>query len=242
MITLSLVCSRAVYAGAGASAIADTDTQAKPIRNTINVAFVDAPPFSYLDSETRESGTLIELFREVAQQLALEPVFIYVPHKRQLEFIKDGQVDMWAGQKNSRIGDDISITSSTPLFSMELRAFWNKGQTGLASIDALHGKPLILISSYSYGGWYQTLRDNSPQVQYAINHENGFEKLFASKRAYLLGYTSIANEVFQKYQVNNFESAPLSVYPLHLKLANHFPNTESYMIRINHYLANRPLD
>jgi ABC-type amino acid transport substrate-binding protein len=80
MITLSLVCSRAVYAGAGASAgasaIADTDTQAKPIRNSINVAFVDAPPFSYLDSETRESGTLVELFREVAQQLALEPVFI----------------------------------------------------------------------------------------------------------------------------------------------------------------------
>ena len=118
MITLSLVCSRAICAGAGAgagasagaSAVADAvaDTQAKPIRNTINVAFVDAPPFSYLDSETRESGTLIELFREVAQQLALEPVFIYVPHKRQLEFIKDGKVDMWAGQKNSRIGDDIS--------------------------------------------------------------------------------------------------------------------------------------
>ena len=59
---------------------------------------------------------------------------------------------------------------------------------------------------------------------------------------YSAGYTSIANEVFQKYQVNNFESAPLSVYPLHLKLANHFPNAESYMIRINHYLANRPLD
>lgn len=203
----------------------------------ITVAFVEAPPFSFLDKNNSERGKLVEIFRSVVQELGLHPEFVYVPHKRQLQFIHEGKVDMWAGQKNSRIGSDIALTSRNPLFLMNFRVFWKRDEQKIESLEDLAGIKLILIASYSYGGRYNELKDRASDVIYAINHEDGLQKLYENKSYYLLGYEAIATNIIKKYGVNEFESASLARYPLYLKLSKKYPNSEQLMTKIDEYLS-----
>lgn len=204
----------------------------------IRVAFVEAPPLSYLDSNNIEKGKLIELFRDVSQSLELAPEFIYVPHKRKLQFIHEGKVDMWAGQKNSRVGDSIALTSRTSLFSMNLRVFWKKGEQHIESFGDLENSKLILIASYSYGGRYTELENGASDVIYAINHEDGMKKLFDNEGYYLLGYQEIANSTIKKYEINDVESTSLASYALYLKLSKRYPSAKQLMQKIDGYLHN----
>lgn len=90
---------------------------------SFRIAFVDVPPYAYLDINGKPKGSLVQRFQEICIALDIEPVFIHLPHRRQIEFIEQGEVDIWAGQKMSQVSNEISLVSDTPLFSMELQVF-----------------------------------------------------------------------------------------------------------------------
>ncbi|MDM7859812.1 transporter substrate-binding domain-containing protein [Alteromonas sp. ASW11-36] len=201
------------------------------------MGFVDAPPYSFLDRNQQPAGQLIDVFKVIATELKLTPEFIYVPHKRQLAFIEQGMVDLWAGQKDSRVSSDLALTSEKPLFVMELSVFWPDGGIPVGSFEHLKGKHLILISSYSYGGRFEALVNGAANVSYAINHEDALDKLHQFPAAYMLGYSSITKQLQQKYQLDAVKQHALDRIPLFAKLSTQFANAEQTIIEINAVLA-----
>lgn len=200
---------------------------------TLRIAYIDAAPYSYQDTNNLPKGMLVDKFRELAVALGTDYEFIYLPHKRQIDFIKQGKVDVWAGQQNSRISDEYAVQSQLPLFVMTMQVHWKKGTTPIASIGELLGKNLILISSYSYGGNYANLSKASPMLIQSISHEDGFDRLFSGTNHYLLGYERISKQVIEKFDIKGFQSASLDSYKLYLKLAKSYPNAEQIMSAMN---------
>jgi polar amino acid transport system substrate-binding protein len=203
----------------------------------IRIAYVDAPPYAYQDKANQANGQLIEMFRELALVINEEAQFIYLPHRRQIDFIEQGKVDLWAGQKDSLVNSELSLVSATPLFSMELQVYWKKGSPPMAALLDLQDKHLILISSYAYGGNYSALVTNSKSVTYVVNHEDGFNQLFSADHKYLLGYQKIAQQVVDKFNIKGFQKASMAKYDLYLKLSKNYPNATAVMKKINDYLA-----
>ncbi len=204
---------------------------------SFRIAFVDAPPYAYLDINGKPKGSLVQRFQEISIALDIEPVFIHLPHRRQIDFIEQGEVDIWAGQKVSQVSSEVSLVSKTPLFSMELQVFWKQGTDSVDKLSDLYGKKLILISSYSYGGHHNKLDENSESVTYAINHEDGFDKLYDGQGQYLLGYKRISQSVIQKFELTGFQKSSLAKYDLYLKLSKDYPNSPAVMAKINQFLS-----
>jgi membrane-bound lytic murein transglycosylase MltF len=205
----------------------------------IQIAYVDVPPYAYQDANNQANGLLIDSFREIVNSIGVEAEFIYLPHRRLISFIEQGKIDLWAGQVNSQVKDDLALVSETPLFVMNLHVYWNKGAPRVESLQSLHGKKLILISSYAYGGNYSKLVKNSDTLTYAINHEDGFEKLLAGNSQYLLAYQKISQEIIDKFQITEVDSASLATYKLYIKVSKQVNDGEELMKNINNFLSSK---
>lgn len=207
--------------------------------NNIKIAYVDSPPYAYLNSDNKESGLLIDVIREMMLHLNIEAEFIHLPHRRKIDFINQRKVDLWAGQRNSQVNNQLIYISKSPLFLMELRAYWQTGTEPVVGFNDLTGKNLILISSYSYGGNYTMLNKNSKSMTFAISHDDAFNKLFSIKNSYLLGYNTIAKEFIKKFHISNVQNATLTRYNLYLKLSRSYPDAINIMKEIDNFLPNR---
>lgn len=197
---------------------------------------MDVPPYAFQAPNKKAKGLLIDSFRGIAQTLDLEAEFVYLPHRRLLDFIKQGNVDLWAGLDKSRLSDDLALVSKTPLFVMELQVYWKTGTTRVDKLEDLVDKNLILISSYSYGGNYNKLIQEGRSVRYTINHEDGFEQLLLGNKEYLLVYKKISEQIIDKFQIEGIQKATLAKYDLYVKLSHSYPNAIEVMQEIDEYL------
>lgn len=210
-----------------------------PTMANLRIAYIDAPPYAFLDEDNIESGLLIDSFREIAQHLEIQAEFVHLPHRRKIDFIEKRKVDLWAGQIDSKVNNELFLVSKTPLFLMELKVYWKHGTQKVTSIDDLYDKNLILISSFSYGGNHIRLNEESRSVTHAINHEDAFNKLFSANNRYLLGYSAISKATIEKFQIGNIQEASLSKYQLHLKLSKTYPNAPKIMQKIDAFLLSK---
>lgn len=202
----------------------------------VRIAYVDVPPYSYQDINNRAQGQLIEKFREIMYFMEEEVVFIYLPHRRLIDFIELGEVDIWAGLDKSQVNNELSLVSNTPLFVMEMQVYWKSGTKSVDRFEDLHNKDLIMVSSYSYGGNYSRLAKESSNVSYVINHEDGFDQLFSGNNKYFLGYERISQEVIKKFDITDFQETTLAKYTLYLKLSKTYPNATEMMKKIDAFL------
>lgn len=210
-------------------------------KQTVRIAFIDVPPYAYQNQEQQPKGKLIERFKEIMSAIDMEIEFIHLPHRRLVQFIEAGNVDVWAGLKQSRIKQDISFISNTPLFTMKLEAYWRKGTTPVQQFDALQGQNIILISSYSYGGRYEHLARGSRHTRFAIDHEDGFDQLMTQRNFYLLGYKAIAEETIEKFNISGVEHASLARYELYFKVAKTYPGAEELIRDVDEFLSSSDL-
>lgn len=114
--------------------------------NSLKVAFVDAPPYSFQGPDNKAKGMLIDTYRDLILAIGKQPEFIFLPHRQQIEFIEKGLVDTWAGQKNSQVNDDLFLVSELPLYLMEMQVYWKKASEPVDKLQDLRGKSIILIS------------------------------------------------------------------------------------------------
>jgi ABC-type amino acid transport substrate-binding protein len=203
------------------------------------IAYVHVPPYAYQDANKRAKGLLIEKFREIMYSIEVEAEFIQLPHRRLIKYIEQGKVDLWAGQDNSQVNNELSLVSKTPLFLMELKVYWKTGTPRVDTFEDLFNKNLIMISSYSYGGNYSKLAKKSESVTYVINHEEGFDKLLTGNNKYLLDYKGISQGVIEKFKITGFQEASLAKYTLYLKLSKAYPNASELMKKINAFLVSQ---
>lgn len=87
----------------------------------LRIAYVDVPPYAYQDTNQKANGLLIDAFREITHSVGEDAVFLHLPHRRLIDFIEQKKVDLWAGLNNSRVKNELTLVSKTPLFVMDLK-------------------------------------------------------------------------------------------------------------------------
>jgi ABC-type amino acid transport substrate-binding protein len=196
-------------------------------------AYAHVPPYAYQDVNNIAQGLLIEKIQKIMKSIKTEVEFIQLPHRRLINFIEQGRVDLWAGQDNSQVNNELSLVSKTPLFIMESQVYWKTGTKRVNNIKDLLNKNLILISSYSYGGNHSKFVKQRGSIKYVINHEDGIDKLLFGNNEYLLGYKGISQEVIEKFHITGFQEASLAKYTLYIKLSKTYPNAAEVMKKID---------
>lgn len=204
----------------------------------LRFAYIDVPPYAFQTTDGQASGMLIEQVRQISSAIGEPITFVYLPHRRLIPFIESGEVDFWAGQKQSNVEESLSLVSDSPVFMMDMQAFWLSGNTPVESVEALKGKPLILISSYGYQGYLADLVDASDDVIFVTSHEDGVDALYDNPDHYLLGYKKIGQAVLERFDIRNVTSSSLLKTPLYLKLSSRLDNANAIMKAINQHMAN----
>jgi polar amino acid transport system substrate-binding protein len=204
-----------------------------PVFSKIRIAYLDVPPYAYQDANHQAKGELVDRFRDMMQALGMEAEFIHLPHRRLIDFIEQKKVDLWAGQDNSRVNNELALVSKAPLFLMDLQVYSKLGTNKVETFDDLYNKDLILISSYSYGGNYDKLAKHSKSVIYALNHEDGFDKMFSGHNKYLLGYKAMSRKVIEKFYITDLQETSLAKYKLYLKMSKTYPDAANIMNKID---------
>ena len=207
----------------------------------VKIAYLDTPPYAFHNADQEPSGLLIDAFREIVDEVGLEARFVHLPHRRLIDFIERGEIDIWAGQDNSRVNNELALVSQHPLFLMDLYVYWREGAQPKNTLDDLKNQNLVLISSYSYGGNFSNLVKHSKHTEFAINHEDGFEKLFMAQSQYLLGYKKISEAIIDKFKIVGVKGNQLAQYKLYLKVSKSTPNAIEIMKKADALLLQKHL-
>ena len=162
----------------------------------VRIAYVEFPPITYRNANGEPAGEFVDITRKVAEEAGYEPVFVYLPVSRTYLYLKNGNVDLWLGLSATPVlMEDVLESWISPL-PVALSAWYREGSPPLEHIDQLHGKIVILIGGYTYGGlrgWLEGQADI--RITEAPNHRSAVDMLKRRRGDYLLDYRQPVREV-----------------------------------------------
>ncbi len=157
---------------------------------TLNVGYVEFPPFNFTDENGDAQGSMADLARDIAAGAGYDISFRSYPAKRLAKNIVDGNIDFWIGLSTlENFSGHIEI-SSIPVNSAILRAYSTKPMPAITSKSDLNGKHIIVLHGYSYGDWFNYINAPKNNITYesAIKHDQALRMLSSHQVDYLLDY------------------------------------------------------
>ncbi|HLT13267.1 MAG TPA: transporter substrate-binding domain-containing protein [Marinobacter sp.] len=168
---------------------------AKPVR----VAYVEFPPITYRNAKGEPEGEFVDITRKVAKEAGFELEFLYLPVARTYLYLQNGTVDLWLGLSATPVLNDDVLESWISPLPVELSAWYRESAPALNHIDQLHGKIVILIGGYTYGGLrYWLEKQPDIRITEAPNHRSAVDMLKRRRGDYLLDYRQPVREVLTK--------------------------------------------
>ncbi|WP_303289875.1 ABC transporter substrate-binding protein [Marinobacter sp. SS5-14b] len=165
----------------------------------VRIAYVEFPPITYRNANGEPAGEFVDITRKVAEEAGYDLEFIYLPVARTYLYLKNGTVDLWLGLSATPVlMEDVLESWISPL-PVELSAWYREDAPPLNHIDQLHGKIVILIGGYTYGGFRGWLEDQSDiRITEAPNHRSAVDMLKRRRGDYLLDYRQPVREVLTR--------------------------------------------
>ncbi|MEE2763326.1 MAG: transporter substrate-binding domain-containing protein [Pseudomonadota bacterium] len=157
---------------------------------TLRIAYVEFPPYTYRNAAGNADGTMIDITRKVVREAGYVPDFIYLPVSRVYLYLKNGQIDVWPGLTQIPSLDGEVLESWVSPMSTQLSVFYRPEQTQpLAHLDQLSGKTVIVIAGYTYAGLINWLNEAEDiRITEAPNHRSALDMLKRNRGDYLLDY------------------------------------------------------
>lgn len=120
------------------------------------------------DADQQLTGLDIELITAIASGAGTELHFEKIPWKRQLEYLKNGEVHLAMGASKTRGREEYAYYSA-PYRTETIELYVRKGESSLfnfTSLEDIIGKPFQLGISrgYYYGKKFAKLTDEKPTV------------------------------------------------------------------------------
>lgn len=164
-------------------------TESVVATNTLRVAYVEFPPYTYQNIDGNPAGTFIDVTRKVVKEAGYEAEFVYLPISRVYLYLVNGRIDVWVGLTHvPKLLDDVLESRITPV-SAQLSAWYRSDTGALENFGQLKGKTVIVINGYTYGGLIDWLNSTDDiNVTEAPNHRSAIEMLKRERGDYLLDY------------------------------------------------------
>lgn len=162
----------------------------------VRVAYAEFPPMSFRNEIGEPDGEFVDITRKVAAEAGYELEFIYLPLARAYLYLQNGTVDLLIGLTGTpAVSDDVLESWISPM-PVELSAWYLEGAEPLNHMAQLHGKTVILIGGYTYGGfryWLEAQVDI--RITEAPTHRAAVDMLKRKRGDYLFDYRQPVREV-----------------------------------------------
>ncbi len=157
---------------------------------TLRVGYVEFPPFNYTDENGVAQGAMADLARDIIANAGYDISFRAYPAKRLAKNIVSGKIDFWIGLSTLENLTEHTEISSMPVNSAVLRAYSTKVMPPVKTKKDLNGKHILILHGYSYGGWFDYIKDPNNNITYesAIKHDQALRMLSSHRVDYLLDY------------------------------------------------------
>lgn len=162
----------------------------------VRIAYVEFPPITYRNDEGEPAGVFVDITRKVAAEAGYELEFLYLPVARTYLYLQNGTVDLWLGLSATPVLSEVVLESWISPIPVTLSAWHRHNTAPLQHIDQLHGKMVILIAGYTYGGFRYWL-EGQPDIRIteAPNHRAAVDMLKRKRGDYLLDYRQPVTEI-----------------------------------------------
>ncbi|MFO8141839.1 MAG: transporter substrate-binding domain-containing protein [Marinobacter sp.] len=161
----------------------------------VRVAYAEFPPISFRNAMGEPAGEFVAITRQVAEDAGYELEFIYLPLARAYLYLQNGSVDLLIGMTSTPdLRNDVLESWISPI-PVELSAWYREETAPLKHMDQLHGRTVILIGGYTYGGLRHWLEDQVDiRITEAPNHRSAVDMLVLERGDYLLDYRQPVRE------------------------------------------------
>jgi len=163
------------------------------------VGYVEFPPL-YDTVNGQPEGLLVDVSKQVFQQLNLSYKQLPMPTNRLFSSLKRGLVQVWIGIKVKELEDDVWIGKQA-LHKLTLNLYSLSEPPDIMSLSDLEHKRIILLMGYSYGGWGEFIRDENSQINFieTKTHNDALRLLKTGRFPYLLNYQAPMFKALSKH-------------------------------------------
>jgi len=213
-LVLAIVCSSGI-------------ANAAPKENSLEVGYLEFPPFFYTSSDGQAEGTLIRLAEKVFAKMGRAWHPAAYPAARLMENVKKGRTDVVMLIKNATLAND-TIYGKEAIATIRLRAYWRGKKEPITSASDMVGKSAILLRGFSYSGLVDFFKDPANKVRYSIadGHVNAFEMLRIGRGDYVLDYVSPATKALEKVKIEDISSSLVQEFDVYFIVSKKTPNAE----------------
>jgi len=173
----------------------------------LKVGAVDFPPFYVVESHEKVTGLLVNLQRQVLNELGYKYKVIGYSPERLYHNLADGKVQIWLGLPNTPLYRGKVHISKTHVAETILKAYYLKGQKPIRNFKDLKGQKVITIRGFGYAGIKDRLmKEIDIHPLEAPSHEAAFRMLKKQRAPYLLNYHRPVTDALTREPVENLES------------------------------------
>ena len=201
---------------------------------TIRMVYIEAPPFYYTDEKGSPQGFLIDLMRQVVQKAGYELETFSFPTKRMAYMLINGKADVWLGVSEINDFKCNTLIGKIDIINVVLNIYFIGNKKPLLNKGDFHGKSVIILRGYSYGGSGRIFRAPVNQVNYVESgsHTSAFKMLRAGRADYSLDYKTPANRTLKTVKISELKSARISSVPLKFVVSKKTPDAANILIKL----------
>ncbi len=198
-------------------------------------AYIEFPPVFFTDDAGKPAGSLIDIGAKVLDKAGFKWKAESFPTKRMIDCMVRGECDLWIGLATLPPFKDTTLAGKSDLLTITLCSYSIGDKPPIAKKEDLSGKSVIVLRSYSYGGWIHYIKDPANNVRYQEipdDHETAFKMLAAGRADYLLDYAGPSAGVIEKLAIPDLRNAVLSSFGARMVVSKKTPHAETILQRL----------
>lgn len=215
----------------------------EPERQKIVFGYIEFAPYYFTNQDGQPEGPLIELAKELAEDIGLEVEFLSMPTKRAVLAVASGEMELWFGLHTNPLYRDQILASEEPIMKLELRIYSKTPMDNFKGIEDLVGKSVVVMRGYSYGSLLEFLNnpENRIRMVRVSGHAQALKVLDTRDIDYLIDYSGLLNEGLEEYPIENLHSAVVQTLYPHITLHKDYPDAANVMHRLEEAFHKRQL-
>lgn len=201
---------------------------------TVKVGFFDFPGVTYVNKDGKPDGLVNDITIKTLENAGLKYTLEKYPTVRFFEYLSTGNMHVFNGLSSIPSVKASCISSTIPLFPLEMRIYYLNGHHPVAVKEDLAGHSVILIRGFTYRDWGAWIRDKKNNVVYfeTDSHAAAFEMLQRGRAEYLLNYKYIDAEVLSSIKIPGLVIKPLLRVYCYFNVSKKTPNAEEILRKL----------
>lgn len=192
----------------------------------------------YTDKDGQPAGFILDMATKSIEKAGFGWSAVSLPTKRLAKSVATGEVQLWVGLPTLPHFEGNTYVGQAVVEKLILRAYTIGNNPPILEAQDLHGKTILILRGYSYGGWIKYIKDPDNNIEHLEidSHENAFKRLEKLStripNTYLLDYKNPSVSVLSKLDIPDIQYNQISSLDMHFVVTKNMDNAETVLERI----------